>query len=98
MQLHWSYILLLSLFFSFFSHQFLLQGFKSHYSVLGSDLFMKQAFRYYYLFTYVKVVVKNSLFFGVKGLDPCSLSSLSPLLFLSPFQKAQGQSFLKHCN
>lgn len=77
--------------------------------MLGSDLFMKQAFRYYYLFAYVKVVVKNSvlwkkkekkriLFFGVKGLDPCSLSSLSPLLFPSPSQKAQGQSFLKHCN
>lgn len=59
---------------------------------------MKQAFRYYYLFIYVKVVVKNSLFFEVKGLDPCSLSSLSSLLFLSPSQKVQGLSFLKHDN
>lgn len=59
---------------------------------------MKQAFRYYYLFIYVKVVVKNSLFFGVKGLDPCSLTSLSPLLFLYPAQKVQGLLFLKYCN
>ena len=58
---------------------------------------MKQAFRYYYLFIYVKVV-KNSLFFEVKGLDPCSLSSLSSLLFLSPSQKVQGLSFVKHDN
>ena len=58
---------------------------------------MKQAFRYYYLFIYVKVV-KNSLFFEVKGLDPCSLSSLSSLLFLFPSQKVQGPSFVKHDN
>ena len=58
---------------------------------------MKQAFRYYYLFIYVKVV-KKSLFFEVKGLDPCSLSSLSSLLFLSPSQKVQGLSFVKHDN